>query len=174
MWCWISREVCDSPRPRSAQKSELVCAGLLREGEALMRELIMCPGPWTEESGTWPWTEGHRESCGGWSRPGSVQNHYAFSQRLPLMALNLSHDDHLGSLSILALECLNCYNKTSPTREDYKNRNLLLTVLEVRSPRSRLQHDSCLGRAAFLIHDWCLLPCPQVMGRVMELSRSLL
>ena len=26
--------MCNSPHPRSAQKSELVCAGLLREGES--------------------------------------------------------------------------------------------------------------------------------------------
>ena len=52
--------MCNSPHPRSAQKSELVCAGLLREGEALLRELVMCPGPWTEESGTRLWAEGQR------------------------------------------------------------------------------------------------------------------
>ena len=53
-----------------------------------------------------------------------------------------------------ALVCSGCYNKILQTRELINDRNLLLTVMEARSPRSSCQHSQV--RALFQVADFLL------------------
>ena len=65
------------------------------------------------------------------------------------------------------LICSGCYNRMPPRLVN--NRNVLLTVLEAGSPRSRYQ---CLVRVHFLVHrrPVIFLLCPHIVEGARELS----
>lgn len=54
---------------------------------------------------------------------------------------------------IISLIRSDCYNKMPQTRQHINNRNLLLSFLEIGSPRPRWLHGHILLKAFFLVHS---------------------
>lgn len=65
---------------------------------------------------------------------------------------------------IICLIHSDCYNKMPQTRQHINNRNLLLSFLDIGSPRPRWLHGHILLKAFFLVHSVFSLWPPIVEG----------